>query len=385
MGDRPLRLGLQLGAEIDGDTLCRLLEAIAREGSLNRATQYLGISYRAAWALLNRAEAQLGLALVVRQAGGPAGGGARLTAAGEELLAGYRRLQAEAPRAVRRYFPGLLGAANGQAASPDPEGAGEAAGEAADTVPARHLLLAATIGPVEVGLVPALAEAFLHRTGIAVRYVAAGSGQALAMGRQGRSDLLLTHAPEAEEAFVREGYGLSRYPLMYNDFVLLGPGSDPAGARAGGDIRTALQAIARAGVPFVSRGDQSGTHLKEQALWAAAGIKPEGPWYEVYSGGALGSGATLRHAARRQAYTLVDRAAYLSLRHEISLALLLEGDPLLRNLFSLIPLRAGRLPGVQEEAALQFCRWATGPEGQGLIAGFRPGGVPLFFPAAEGS
>lgn len=398
MDRRPVRIGLQVGGEVDGDALCRLLAAVAQEGSLSAACRRLGMPYRSAWALLRRAEAELGVALVERQAGGPAGGGARLTPLGEELLAGYRRLQAEAAGAVGRYFPHLLArlqGAAGPAGEPAPggeaQGAGVPGGPAGE--PARDpgvapepapLLLAATIGPVEVGLVGALAEAFLHRTGIPVRPIAAGSGQALELGRQGRADVLLTHAPEAEEAFVRAGYGIARYPLMYNDFVLLGPAADPAGVRGAGGILPAFRAIAAAGAPFVSRGDRSGTHLKEQALWAAAGVTPAPPWYEVYAGGALGSAATLRYAARRQAYVLVDRATYLSLRPEISLALLLEGDPLLRNLFSLIPLRADRVPGVQEEKALRFCRWATGPEGQGIIAGFRPGGVPLFYPVAGG-
>ncbi|MFO7171350.1 MAG: LysR family transcriptional regulator [Bacillota bacterium] len=404
MDRRKVRIGLQVGGEVDGDALCRLLEAVAQEGSLSGACRRLGMAYRSAWALLRRAEAELGVALVERQAGGPAGGGARLTPLGEELLAGYRRLQAEAAGAVGRYFPHLVAHLKGAVGEPAPggdaQGAGEVPGEPAGE-PAREpagdrareagveqepapLLLATTIGPVEVGLVGALAEAFLHRTGIPVGPIAVGSGQALELGRRGRADVLLTHAPEAEEAFVRAGYGIARYPLMYNDFVLLGPAADPAGVRGAGGILPAFRAIAAAGAPFVSRGDRSGTHLKEQALWAAAGVTPGAPWYEVYVGGALGSAATVRHAARRQAYVLVDRATYLSLRAEISLALLLEGDPLLRNLFSLIPLRADRVPGAQEEKALLFCRWATGPEGQGIIAGFRPGGVPLFYPVAGG-
>lgn len=363
LGDPGYRVLLTLGDDVPADRLFALLEAIVRLGSLNRAAAELGMSYRHAWGLVRRAEGRLNVRLLDRRVGGPEGGGADLTPAAQDLLARYRQFRAE--------VEGHAGVLAGQAPAPGRPDRRE-----------RALVLASTIGPVEVGLVPALAAAFLQETGIAVRPVAAGSGQALDMAREGRADLVLSHAPRQEEAFVAAGHGTGRFPVMYNDFVLVGPPDDPAGVRDAGSAVDALRRIAQCRAPFRSRGDRSGTHVRELELWRAAGVRPDAPWYQVDPLGAMGSVQMLREAARLGSYTLADRAAFLTAGVE-GLAVLLAGDPALRNEFSLIPVSPLRVPWARHEEAAAFVRWATGPRGQALIAGFGKDrhGEPLFFPA----
>lgn len=391
------RVLLTLGDAVPADRLFALLEAVGRLGSLNRATAELGMSYRHAWGLVKRAEERLGVRLLDRHVGGAEGGGAELTPAARDLLTRYRQFRAGVERQIpilggrgvapavgapdRRDGPGAALPATG-APGPGAGVRGESGGRG-EFRGRGPLLLASTIGPVETGLVPALAEAFLQETGIAVRAVAAGSGQALDLAREGRVDLVLSHAPREEADFVAAGYGTGRYPLMENDFVLVGPGDDPAGARGAGSVREALRAIARARVPFLSRGDASGTHLRERVLWEAAGVTPEPPWYEVYALGALGSRQTLAEAAARRAYTLVDRATVLTAAPE-GMAVLVAGDPELRNVFALVPVSPVRAPWVRHAWAEAFVRWATGPSGQAQIAAFGRDryGEPLFRPVA---
>ncbi|MDI3317726.1 MAG: substrate-binding domain-containing protein [Bacillota bacterium] len=368
-GVPPYRVVLILGDQIRGDRLFALLEAVALRGSLNQARADVGLSYRYAWGLVKQAEERLGVRLLDRRTGGARGGGAQLTAAARDLLDRYRRFQA----GVERRIPVLAGPEEPPAADRAPgAGTGEAHGS---------LVLAATVEPVETGLVPALAEAFLAETGIAVRPLAAGSGQALDLAREGRADLVLSHAPEAEEEFVTAGFGTGRHPLMEDDFVVVGPEGDPAGVRQAGTVHQAFQAIARARAPFLSRGDRSGTHLRERGLWEAAGVQPEAPWYRVDPLGVLGSMHILTAAAAKRAYTLVDRATLRAARPE-GLAILWEGGPELRDVFSLVPVSAERAPWVRRRWAEAFARWAVGPAGQGLIArfGLDPHGRPLFRP-----
>lgn len=335
------------------DRLCSLLEAIGRTGSINRAAAELKLSYRYGWGLIKKAEERLGEALLIKRQGGAEGGGAALTEAAQTLLSDYQRFRlAAAPPAPATGIP---------------------------------LLMASTIGPIETGLVAALEEAFYQATGIMIRHIAAGTGQALAIAREGRADLALTHAPALEEAFVAEGYGAGRHPLMSNDFLLLGPATDPAGVAGCREAAAAFARLAATGSPFLSRGDRSGTHLKELDLWAAAGVAPAAPsgWYRVSERGAMGSLAVLRQAEAEGAYTLVDRAAYLAARREgLALRPLVEGDPLLLNHFALITVNPMRWPGTQADAAQRFVAWATGPAGQALIAAFGVDryGRPLFQP-----
>ncbi len=336
--------------DVDGtdrfERLGAILAAVEQHGSLNRATAALGISYRQAWGLVKQAEALLGGSLLTRRVGGAAGGGAELTESAHNLLARYRLLQSE----VAQIFG---------SAPPDV---------------GRPVLIASTIGPVEVGLVDALEAAFHRETGLWIRHIAAGTGEAIEIARAGRVDLLLTHAPEAEAEFIGGGWGARRFPLMTNGFLICGPSGDPAGAAStpSGAI-AAMQRIAQAGVPFLSRGDRSGTHLKEEALWQAAGVTP-GPWRMRFERGGQGSGLTLREANRLGAYTLVDRATFATVAPP-ALVVLVEGDPLLENLFSLLSLNPNRFPAANHAGAEQFIGWALGPGGSAIIMAsghFRP-------------
>lgn len=330
--------------------LADLLEAVARNGSLNRAAAVLGVSYRQSWGLIRRAEQVLEAALLTRRTGGAEGGGAELTEAARDFLRRQRTLQGEAAQ----IFSG---------AAPDP---------------GRPILIASTIAPAELGLLDALEAAFHARTGLWVRHIAAGTGQAMEIARSGRSDLLLTHAPETERRFIDEGWGARRYPIMRNDFLLCGPDEDPAGVRTCPDAATAFLRIASRGALFLSRGDHSGTHLKELEVWSAAGVEPSSPWYRVFARGGQGSGITLREADRCGAYMLVDRATYAAVA-PAGLAILLAGDPWLANLFSLISLSPERFPLLNHAGAERFIAWATSAEGQAAIASFgnfQPEGEP---------
>ncbi|MFZ5824245.1 MAG: substrate-binding domain-containing protein [Bacillota bacterium] len=334
------------------ERLCTLLAQVEQLGSLRRATEALSTSYRYAWGLIRKAEEAIGAPLLVSKAGGAGGGGAELTPVAHDLLRRHRLLQQE--------LSSILGP-----------------GARHDT--SDPVLMASTIGPVEAGLVDALVTAYREQTGAWVRYIAAGSGQALVVARSGRVDLVLTHAPDLEEQFIQEGYGTRRYPLACNSFLLCGPAADPAFIAGAGSAPEALRRIAVAGAPFVSRADQSGTHVKEMQLWAAAGIAPAGPWYEVWPLGGQGNAATLRHAVSTGAYTLIDSATFTIVQPP-GYAVLCRADPLLRNLFTLIPVHPGRFPKANHAGAARFIAWATGPEGRAVISSFgvRAHGLPLF-------
>ena len=176
------------------------------------------------------------------------------------------------------------------------------------------ILLASTIGPIDAGIVSALEDPFEKETGIRVRHVGAGTGAALDIAKKGTVDLVMVHARSLEEKFVKEGYGTMRIPLMYNDFVIVGPTEDPAGIKGMKSANEALKAISGKGIPFISRGDKSGTHVAEMELWGKAGIKPSGAWYKIYEKGAEGNAPTLRYTDQQKAYTVIDRATYLSTR-----------------------------------------------------------------------
>jgi tungstate transport system substrate-binding protein len=247
----------------------------------------------------------------------------------------------------------------------------------------KYLLLASTIGPVDAGIVPLLEEQFESKTGIRVRHVGAGTGEALKMAEQGNFDLVLVHARSLEEKFVRNGFGTERIPLMYNDFVLVGPAADPAGIKGTKSAAEALKKIAAQGVPFISRGDKSGTHVAEMELWAKSGLKPAGPWYQVYEKGNEGNAPTLRYADQKAAYTFMDRATYLSLKNSIKLVVLVEKDEALLNFISLIPVNPKKFPKVNSKDAMTFAKWLTSPtEGQKIISNFgrEKYGQSLFFP-----
>jgi tungstate transport system substrate-binding protein len=248
------------------------------------------------------------------------------------------------------------------------------------------LLMASTIGPIDAGIVPALEDQFERETGTMVRHVGAGTGAALDIAKQGTVDLVLVHAKELEEKFVREGYGTERIPLMYNDFVIAGPATDPAGIKGLKTATDALRKVEESKSIFVSRGDKSGTHIAEMELWQKAGIKPSGSWYQVYEKGAEGNVPTLRYTDERQAYTVIDRATFLTLKHQIKLAVLVENDEALLNHISLIPVSPKRFPRANYKDAMVFIEWLTAPEkGQRVIRDFgkEKYGAPLFFPESR--
>jgi tungstate transport system substrate-binding protein len=241
------------------------------------------------------------------------------------------------------------------------------------------LTLATTTSTQDSGLLDVLVPKFRELTGVDVRVVAVGSGQALELGRRGDADVLLTHAPAAEQGFMNEGWGAQRRDVMHNDFVLVGPEADPAKVKGRASITDAFNRIARAEAPFVSRGDESGTHQKEKEIWNKAGVEPLGDWY-VHAG--AGMAEALRIANEKQAYTLADRGTFLALRKGLELAILSQREPLLRNDYAVVIINAKKHPHLNAEAAKKFADFLVDPPTQRLIAEFGVDkfGEPLFFP-----
>ncbi len=253
---------------------------------------------------------------------------------------------------------------------------------AADTTPLNRIMLASTIGPIDAGIVGALEEAFTKKTGIAVEHTGAGTGAAIKMAETGKYDLVLVHAKALEEKFVADGFGTKRYDLMYNDFIILGPASDPAVIRGMKDAAAAFHKIAEAKMLFVTRGDKSGTHVKELEVWKKAGVGPQGAWYTVFELGAKGNAPTLAYTNEKQAYTIMDRATYITMKSKITLQLLVERDDILINYITLIPVNPAKFPQVHHKEAHQFVDWLQSKEAQTIIRDFGKDkyGEPLFFP-----
>ncbi len=260
------------------------------------------------------------------------------------------------------------------------QGCALAAGNAALSGPAGNaLILATTTSTVDSGLLDVLIPEFRKKTGIEVKPIAVGTGQALALGERGEADVLLVHAPEREQEFVRDGHGIHRRLVMRNSFVIVGPSADPAGIRGKGPP-SAFREIFETGALFLSRGDDSGTHGREDQLWSAAGIEPSGAWYQQTG---QGMGATLIVAGQKQAYTLTDRASYLRLRDVLDLAILVEGDASLDNPYHVIEVNPDKSPRINQSAASAFAAFLLEPKTQELIGSYGVSrfGEPLFFPA----
>ncbi len=248
--------------------------------------------------------------------------------------------------------------------------------------PVKDIILATTTSTQDSGLLDVLVPQFERQTGLRVKTIAVGSGQAMAMGQQGEADVLLVHSPEAERKFVAEGFGIQRRRVMHNDFILVGPPADPAGIKAAGSALEGFRRIASTASVFVSRGDNSGTHAQEKKLWKAAGLTPEGQkWYQQTG---LGMGQTLNVTAEKNAYTLADRGTYLALRKNLGLAILSEGDAVLLNVYHVIEVNPVRFPKVNAAGAKAFGDFLLAKETQKLIAifGVDTFGSPLFFPDA---
>jgi len=247
----------------------------------------------------------------------------------------------------------------------------------------KFVVVASTTSTEQSGLFGHILPVFQKKTGIQVRVVALGTGQALDLARRGDADVVFVHARSAEEKFLAEGHGVKRFPVMYNDFVLIGPKSDPAKVGGGKDILEALRKIKAAGAPFVSRGDRSGTHIAELDLWKMAGIdiaKEKGPWYRDTG---QGMGPALNTAAAMNGYILADRGTWISFRNRGELAIAVQGDKRLFNQYGIMLVNPARHPSVKKELGQAFIDWVVSPEGQRAIAGYKIGGEQLFFPNAS--
>jgi len=247
----------------------------------------------------------------------------------------------------------------------------------------KSIVVASTTSTQDSGLFEYLLPIFQQKTGIAVKVIAQGTGQALDTGRRGDADVVFVHAKSAEEKFLAEGQGVKRNPVMYNDFVLIGPKNDPAGIK-GRDVAAALKTIKEKEAPFVSRGDRSGTHIAELALWNKdAGIdidQQKGPWYKSIG---QGMGAALNMAAASNSYVLSDRGTWLSFKNKGDLQILVEGDKRLFNQYGVILVNPEKHPGVKKELGQQFIDWLLSLEGQKAIANYKINGEQLFYPNAD--
>tara|TARA_Y100001933_G_scaffold264019_1_gene327877 strand:+ start:1695 stop:2531 length:837 start_codon:yes stop_codon:yes gene_type:complete len=246
------------------------------------------------------------------------------------------------------------------------------------------IVVQSTTSTLNSGLFEHILPLFEEKTGIEVRVVAVGTGQAIRNAMNGDGDVLFVHARPAEEKFVAEGHGVARFDVMYNDFVIVGPPSDPAGVAGMTDVVAALSKIAEAEVPFASRGDDSGTHKAELRLWKEAGIDAQaasGGWYRETGSG---MGATLNTGTSMGAYVLTDRATWIAFGNKGDYEIAVEGDPRMFNQYGIILVNPGKHPNVKAQAGQAFVDWVLSPEGQAAIAGYKVDGQQLFFPNAGG-
>ena len=245
------------------------------------------------------------------------------------------------------------------------------------------IVVQSTTSTQNSGLFGFILPKFTSKSGIEVRVVAVGTGQALKNGRNGDGDVVLVHARAAEDRFIADGFGVERHDVMYNDFVIIGPPSDPAGVRGMKDAPAALAQIAAAKAHWVSRGDNSGTHIKERSLWQASGVDPSGASGKWYREAGSGMGATLNTAVGMGAYTLTDRATWISFRNRRDFTVLVEGDRRLFNPYGVMLVNPARHPHVNAAGGRAFIAWLTGPGGQAAIAAYKLRGIQLFYPSAQ--
>jgi tungstate transport system substrate-binding protein len=246
----------------------------------------------------------------------------------------------------------------------------------------KSIVVASTTSTQDSGLFGYLLPIAKQKLGITVKVLAQGTGQALDTARRGDADVVFVHARSAELKFLAEGFGVKRYPVMYNDFVLIGPNGDPAGVK-GNDIVAALRTLKAKAIPFVSRGDRSGTHIAELALWKVAAIDiahDKGPWYKEIG---QGMGAALNMASASNAYVLSDRGTWLAFKNRGDLAILVEGDKRLFNQYGVMLVNPAKHPHVKQDLGQQFIDWLISPEGQRVIAGYKIDGQQLFYPNAD--
>jgi tungstate transport system substrate-binding protein len=247
----------------------------------------------------------------------------------------------------------------------------------------KSIVVASTTSTQDSGLFDYLLPLYKQKTGVTVKVVAQGTGQALDTGRRGDADVVFVHAKSAEMKFLSEGQGVKRYPVMYNDFVLIGPKSDPAGIKGMKDVAKAMQTIKDKQAPFISRGDRSGTHIAELALWKDASIdieKDKGPWYKSIG---QGMGAALNTAGAGNAYVLSDRGTWIHFKNKGDLAIVVEGDKRMFNQYGVMLVNPDKHPNVKKELGQQFIDYLVSPQGQKDIANYKIDGQQLFYPNAE--
>jgi tungstate transport system substrate-binding protein len=258
-----------------------------------------------------------------------------------------------------------------------------ALGASATLAQDKSIVVASTTSTRDSGLFDYLLPIFKQKTGITVKVVAQGTGQALDTGRRGDADVVFVHAKAQEEKFLAEGQGVKRYPVMYNDFVLIGPKSDPAGIRGDKDVAKAFKTIHDKKQSFISRGDRSGTHSAELKLWKAAGIdiaKDHGPWYKAIG---QGMGAALNTAQASNSYVLSDRGTWIHFKNKGDLTILVEGDKRMFNQYGVMLVNPAKHPNVKKELGQTFIDWLVSPEGQKTIARYKITGQQLFYPNAS--
>jgi tungstate transport system substrate-binding protein len=247
----------------------------------------------------------------------------------------------------------------------------------------KSIIVSSTTSTQDSGLFGHILPLFKQKTGIEVKVIAQGTGQALDTGRRGDADVVFVHAKSAEEKFLAEGQGVKRYPVMYNDFVLIGPKSDPAGIKGMKDVGAALKAIMAKNASFISRGDRSGTHIAESNLWKASGVdieKEKGAWYKSIG---QGMGAALNTAGASNAYVLSDRGTWISFKNKGDLVIVVEGDKRLFNQYGVMLVNPEKHPNVKKDLGQQFIDWLVSPEGQKAIANYKINGEQLFYPNAN--
>src|SRR5689334_6176098 len=247
----------------------------------------------------------------------------------------------------------------------------------------KSIVVSSTTSTQDSGLFGHILPLFKAKTGIEVKVVAQGTGQALDTARRGDADVVFVHARSAEEKFLSEGHGVKRHPVMYNDFVIIGPKSDPAGIKGMKDVGAALKQIMARKAPFISRGDKSGTHLAEINLWKASGVdieKDKGPWYKSIG---QGMGAALNTAGASNAYVLSDRGTWISFKNKGDLVIVVEGDKRLFNQYGVMLVNPAKHPNVKKDLGQQFVDWLVSPEGQKAIANYKIDGQQLFYPNAD--
>jgi len=357
------------GKLVFGVGRARILRAVEKTGSLNKAARELGMSYRHTWSSIRAAEERLGKSLLISRRGGRERGGTTLTPYARKLLKKFDSLDAAVSSCADRKFKTFLLSCLLVAAAFH-----------VDAKAGEIMKLATTTSTYETGLLDHIVPPFEAKHDVKVHIISVGTGKAIKIAENGDVDIIMVHARQAEDKFVADGYGVNRRDVMYNDFLIMGPEKDLAGIAGMKDAARALRRILETGQTFVSRGDDSGTHKKEQLLWKKAGLTPSG---KRYLEAGQGMSATLRMADEKNAYVMLDRATYLANRDKVRLRKMVEGDPDLFNPYGVIAVSPYKYPHVKYEPAMALIGWLTSPECQAMIGAYKRHGEQLYHPNAS--